>query len=242
MTGGERRSRSMRSSGSACRSKQQLKTSALTRRFEELALQLKKLDESKRYENTEYFPGYRIEQSDFLNWKVKARHLLSLSCGKSSEHLLQFIETEKPTMYRTNYEELQLVGGVFLAAKEDFEGGYLTTVRNLVQAEVFEDELGQAAELLMAGYRAAAAVIAGVVLETTLRQLCTDRGIPIGKLDKMNADLAKEGAYNKLVQKRITASADIRNSAAHGHSDQFKDSDVSEMIAYIEGFLSEQMS
>jgi hypothetical protein len=53
----------------------------------------------------------------------------------------------------------------------------------------------------------AAAVIAGTVLETALRQLC---------LDRMNADLAKAGVYNSLMQKRITALAAIRNRAAHG--------------------------
>jgi hypothetical protein len=35
--------------------------------------------------------------------------------------------------------------------------------------------------------------IAGTVLETTLRQMCLDKQIAIGKLDKMNADLAKAG-------------------------------------------------
>ena len=36
------------------------------------------------------------------------------------------------------------------------------------------------------------------------------------KLGTMNAGLAKQGVYNKLTQKRITALADIRNKAAHG--------------------------
>jgi hypothetical protein len=46
--------------------------------------------------------------------------------------------------------------------------------------------------------------------------MCTEKGLPIGKRDKMNADLAKGGAYHKFRQKQITALADIRNSAAHG--------------------------
>jgi len=79
------------------------------------------------------------------------------------------------------------------------------------------------------------------VLETTLRQLCTDKGIPVGKLDRMNSDLAKAGAYNLLVQKRINALADIRNNAAHGHPDQFKDSDVSDIILYVKTFISEYL-
>ncbi|WP_346659246.1 hypothetical protein [Bradyrhizobium sp. CW7] len=53
----------------------------------------------------------------------------------------------------------------------------------------------------------------------------------------MNADLAKAGAYNSIVQKRITAIAAVRNSAAHGHPETFTEADVRDMISFIERFL-----
>jgi hypothetical protein len=56
-----------------------------------------------------------------------------------------------------------------------------------------------------------------------------------------NADLAKSGAYTVLVQKRITALADIRNNAAHGRPDQFTDRDVDQMMDSIENFVSTQL-
>jgi len=130
---------------------------------------------------------------------------------------------------------------IFSAAKEDFHGGYLSSVRALVQAEVFDSELEQANELLSSGYCAAAAVIAGVFLETALRDLCDRNGIPHGKLDKMNADLAKASVYNILNQKRITALADIRNSAAHGKPDTFTNQDVDSMIKDVNRFLSDYL-
>ena len=49
----------------------------------------------------------------------------------------------------------------------------------------------------------------------------------------MNSDLAKAGIYNKLQQKRITALADIRNSAAHGKPEEFSGDDVIMMIRDI---------
>jgi len=73
-------------------------------------------------------------------------------------------------------------------------------------------------------------VVAGVVLETTLRRLCEEHGLAIGKLEKMNAELVKAGVYNNLTQKRITALAAVRNSAAHGKLDEFTKDDVSAMI------------
>jgi len=58
----------------------------------------------------------------------------------------------------------------------------------------------------------------------------------------MNADLAKAGIYNKLQQKRITALADIRNSAAHGKPEEFSEDDVKRMIEEIEQFLVIQLA
>jgi hypothetical protein len=144
--------------------------------------------------------------------------------------------------YKTNLEILLRMKAVFDAAQEDFEGGYCTSIRSLVQAEVFDSELEQARALLDAGYASAAAVISGVVLETTLRQLCDNHGLPHAKLDKMNADLAKTGQYSVLKQKQITAWADIRNNAAHGQNDKFSSDDVADMITKVGMFVSEELS
>lgn len=57
----------------------------------------------------------------------------------------------------------------------------------------------------------------------------------------MNSDLAKAGVYNKLQQKRITALADIRNSAAHDDWASFNDDEVKEMIRDVERFLSDHL-
>jgi hypothetical protein len=164
-----------------------------------------------------------------------------MACQKDSEHYRQFVETEKPSSYRSEHEALTELRAVFIAAKEDCEGGYLNSLRNILHAELFSSELDQARELLTNGYTTAAAVIAGVVLETTLRQLVQDNGLLPGSLNRMNADLAKAGCYNLMIQKRITALADIRNNAAHGNSDQFSKGDVSDMIAQVERFVGDHL-
>jgi len=215
--------------------------SILAQRFSELVSQLDEVEATKRQENRGLIEGIYMDNDRLLNWKVKARNLLSKACGKESEHYKDFEKCEKPTGAISNYGIMKQLKAVFLAAKEDYEGGYLNSIRNLVQADVFDNELEQASELHDAGYKLPAAVVAGVVLETTLRQMCTDRSIHIGKLDKMNADLARAGAYNSLVQKQITALAGIRNSAAHGRPEEFTDSDVANMISQIRAFVSSQL-
>ncbi|KAF0200702.1 MAG: hypothetical protein FD173_2254 [Gallionellaceae bacterium] len=145
------------------------------------------------------------------------------------------------TGFSTNHDIFQRLKAIFLAAKEDYEGGYIFSIRSLVQAEIFDSELEQAGELLRAGYVGAAAVIAGVVLETALRDSCSQRSIDMGKLDKMNADMAKAGVYSILVQKQITAFADIRNNAAHGNYEKFNNDDIVSMISRIERILAEHL-
>ena len=180
-----------------------------------------------------------VDDDLLLNWKVKVKNLLLKVCGEESQHFQQFEKNE--TGYTTNYTIFKSLKAVFLAAKEDFEGGYLSSMRALVQAEVFDSELEQAKELLNSGYSTAAAVVAGVVLETALRELCDKEAISHGKLDKMNTDLAKAGVYNKLMQKRITALADIRNSAAHGKPNEFTEQDVTDMIRDVSQFLANHL-
>ena len=127
------------------------------------------------------------------------------------------------------------------AAKNDYDSGYLTSIRSLIHAEVFENELEQAEELLRARYAAPAVVVAGVVLETHLREMAKNRGVATANLDKMNADLARVGAYNSMVQKRITACAGLRNSAAHG-AGGFSPQDAAAMIDDVRRFLTDYPS
>lgn len=210
-------------------------------RFEELEEQASQLESSKKVLRTEIIGGTNeVDSNLLLSWKVKVKNLLSKVCGEDSQHFKQF-EREEERGYYTTYGIFKAFKAVFLAAKEDFEGGYLSSIKTLVQAEVFDSELEQANELFSSGYYTAAAVIAGVVLETALRELCDRSGIPHGKLDKMNSDLAKAGVYNKLNQKRITAIADIRNSAAHGKQDEFTVQDVSDMIKDVSRFLADYL-
>jgi len=205
-------------------------------RFEELEEQLSQIEASKFRQS--YGGGEYVNDELLLGWKVKVRNLLSKVCGEGSQHFKQFEIAENYGIPgTTNLDILKRLKAVFVAAKEDFEGGYLLSIKTLVQAEVFDSELEQASELFSSGYSTAAAVIAGVVLETALRELCDRNGIPHGKLDKMNADLVKAGVYNKLNQKRITALASIRNSAAHGNPEEFTDQDVSDMIRDVNQFL-----
>jgi hypothetical protein len=214
---------------------------ALKRRFDELLVQLDEIEKTK--DRGDSAPEH-VDGLMFLGWKVKARNLLSRACGADSEHYKQFQATEDSARYKNTYNLMLNLNAVFAAAKEDYEGGYLRSIRSLVHAELFDDELELASELLGSGYTVAAAVAARVVLETTIRKFCGDWDLPVRmpdgksmKLDKLNADLAKAGAYDKLTQKEVTWLANIGNDGAHG--DPIKEADAEAMITQVRRFVAE---
>ena len=154
-------------------------------------------------------------------------------------YLSQFKTNLKAGMGDTNISILNRLIPILRAAEDDLKNGFLITIKQLVQADVFDSELEQAKSLLQNGYKNAAAVIAGTVLETAIKEICLNNGIELDrkKLTHLNDELAKAGIYNKLQQKQITALADIRNNAAHGDYDQFTQEHVERMIEDIEKFL-----
>jgi len=185
-------------------------------------------------------PEYEKYRDDvFLNWCVKVRNLLQTACGPNSVHMQAFTTAEASP--KGNMYNFQTCTAVFRAAKDDYEGGYLAKVESLVRAQVFDSALEQAQELYANGYYAPAAVVAGTVLETTIRGMCDAHGIPNGKVDKMNADLAKAGIYNALVQKQVTTMAHVRNKAAHGQTAEYTAADVEAMIKDVERFASSML-
>lgn len=216
-------------------------TSLFLRRFAEIEEQAHAIVATKKSFSTEFRSGEDIESDALVGWAVKALNLIGRTCGESSVHYKTFVANNETGGYSTYLYTLRTLMSIFAAAREDYEGGYIIELKSLVSAELFGSELEQARELHNSGYRSAAAVVAGTVLETALRQMCDKASLPHGKLDKMNADLVKAGAYNTLVQKRITAIAGVRNSAAHGKPDEFTADDVADMIAYVEKFTSEHV-
>jgi len=215
----------------------------LLNRYEQLIQEAETIKSLITTKYSEYSGNYNDLGEDgdaqYLQWKVKVKNLLKLSSGEDSVHYKEFVLSEDMQMYDTNPKVLKRLIPILIAAYDDLKGGFLVSFKQIVQAEVFDSELEQARSLLESGYKNAAAVIAGVVLETAIKELCVNNGIDLEKkkLTRLNDDLAKASVYNTLQQKQITALADIRNSAAHGDYEKFTHQDVETMIKDIERFL-----
>jgi len=183
-----------------------------------------------------------VERELANQWATNCQNVLRRVFGAERDHYQNFTKATRDSI---TFTPAQCAMGMLRAAKDDYEHDYLFDVRRLIQAEVFTDFLEQAQHLFDSGFYQPAAVVAGSVLEDGLRKLCDQHGIPLPdkpKLDKMNADLAKQGVYNKLTQKQVTAFADLRNKAAHGEWDQFTKDDVSQMLAGVLSFMEKHFA
>jgi hypothetical protein len=187
-----------------------------------------------------YAFGY-LDRSLSVRWKVRCVHFLEQLCGTHHHYCKTFEAFSKS--HGTGWANDALI--ILETARDDYKLGHLIEFRVLVEAKVFQEFLEQADYLLSRNYCGAAAVIAGCVLEDGLRKLCLRNSIMLSSkatIEPMNVELAKIGIYNKFVQKKITALADLRNKAAHGEWTEFTEKDVEDMIRDVRRFMEDYFS
>jgi hypothetical protein len=136
--------------------------------------------------------------------------------------------------------------GVLQAATEDISKGWTWTFKERVHAVLFEDFLEMADSLLGDGYKDAAVMIAGGVLEEHLRKLCQKNGIAAEKpggrkpepktLAAMNDQLRNHGTYNQAEWRSVQVWIDNRNDAAHRHYENYDQKQIKRTIEGIRGF------
>jgi hypothetical protein len=139
---------------------------------------------------------------------------------------------------------ITILTGILRALKADYAAGRLQSITELVHADLFSDFLDMANHLYSEGYKDAAAVVAGSVLEGHLRKLSEKNGISVEhngkpkKADAMNAELSSAGVYSKLTQKNVTAWLGLRNHAAHGQYNEYSKEQVALFLQSVGDFLS----
>lgn len=139
---------------------------------------------------------------------------------------------------------LPTLKGLLTALRDDIAQDRTKGILEEHHAQTFGDYLEMADHLLAETSKDAAAVIAGSTLEAHLRALAAKFNVEVSdeygkpkKADKLNADLVKADAYDKGVQKNITAWLDLRNNAAHGHYTKYEAPQVNLVIASVRDFI-----
>lgn len=122
---------------------------------------------------------------------------------------------------------------ILKSVSQRFESS-LFDIKQLLQADVFDDELESARELLNKGFVRGAGAISGVVLEKHLLQVCHNHNVKLRKkhpsLGDYNEALKKEIIIDVATWRFISHLADIRNLCSHKKKKDPKEEDVSDLI------------
>ncbi len=223
-----------------------MNTQPLIEQLEKILSDFSALAANSKHNDLSDLPKH--ERQALVTRAVTAVHRIA---GRSSTYSAE-IERLFATMPSISHHVTSIVG-VVAALLSDVKDGHLQSLIDLVQADTFADFLDMSQHLHDAGYKDAAAVIAGSTLESHLRGLCVKFNIPTEvtkaddsvtakKTESMNSDLAAVSVYSKLDQKSITAWLDLRNKAAHGKFTEYQTEQVSLMLAGIRDFISRTSS
>jgi hypothetical protein len=203
-------------------------------------LKLHRTADSSTWGGREYIPDKRA----LHGWAASSRNLIASAVGRESEYYLAFADAIGTCSWA---DEMYPCIGILESLRQDWDAGLLVSRELLIAADAFEGFLEQADYLLSEHYKDAAAVLVGGVLESTLRKICDVHGVPYGPKDTiepLNVALAKQTPplYNKLVQKQITAWADLRNNAAHAHYDRYEEGNVADMLKWVREFAARHLA
>lgn len=138
--------------------------------------------------------------------------------------------------------DLAAMRGVFLAAKSDYEGGYLFRVEATLSGEIFGDFVVVAKAALADGQKDVAAVLACAALEDALKRFGRLKGLQVdGKAmqEVVNA-LKGKGLVSGPQRSILDTMPKIRDAAMHADWGKITPQDVGSVIGFVEQFLLTQ--
>ena len=133
---------------------------------------------------------------------------------------------------RSVQQQVNIVGSI----KSRFESS-LFDIRQLTQADVFDSELETAKELVKNGFLRAAGIVAGVVLERHLKEVCTRRNVTVRKrrpqLSDLNDRLKDTGVIDTAQWRFNQHLGDLRNLCAHDDASEPSRDQVNDLVAGV---------
>jgi hypothetical protein len=193
-----------------------------------------------------------VEFEKFTEWKLKCVTLLENCIPVKSTHIAHIENISKSI---NKLSDFLSIFAALKAIREDFEKGFLGDLALKVASELAIDYMEQAEQLLDEDGAACyghvpATVLAGAVLEKSLRILCDKQSPPIPVTDKNGRNLTlyplinalqKADVFNRTKASILESWANIRNHAAHGEIDKFDKGDVELMIKGVKQFLADYL-
>lgn len=177
----------------------------------------------------------RKQMAECSAWITAAQNAVHLVATSPSEPYRLKVDhiAGKPHGYII-HEGVRELASVLRNMADDAKAGLLASVANQARAETFDDFLDHADAYLREGKKNEAGVIAGVVFEDTMRQICRNESIAEKglKLDGLITELTTRGELSGVKAKRARVAAHVRTKASHAQWDEYELEDVRATIEF----------
>jgi hypothetical protein len=206
--------------------------STFAQRFAELEQSFGKIP----YKSSQY-EGRYVADGMWRGWATSVLSLFSAVFGETSAQWNHF----KAAYDGCNGGESSVAAlkALFLAAKDDFDGGYVFDADLRISGEVFGDFVVLAKQALSDGHKDVAAVLACAALEDALKRLALAKNLVVN--DKTMSEIVNALKANGVVagaqKSLLDAMPRIRNMAMHAEWSKISAPDVSSVLGFVEQLL-----
>ena len=140
--------------------------------------------------------------------------------------------------------DLAATRGVFLAAKADYEGGYLFRVEATLSGEIFGDFVVAAKAALADGQKDVAAVLACAALEDALKRFALMNGLDVSDkgMQEVVGALKSKGLVGGAQKTLLDTMPKIRDYAMHANWEKLTAQDVGSVLGFVEQLLLTKFS
>jgi hypothetical protein len=206
------------------------------KRFAELEKEMNALSHTINPGGTE--PIY--DTIPFQKWSSSVMHLIKSVFGEPSPHyqnIKQAYENLPPSVYWAVRGDV--LKGIFKAAKEDFDGRYLFSVKAAISGEIFGDFVSLAKAALSESYKDVAAVLVCAALEDALKRYAALNDLDVNDkvMQEVVAAIKAKGLVTGAQKTLLDSMPKIRDYAMHAKWDKITSQDVGSVIGFVEQFL-----
>jgi len=181
-------------------------------------------------------------EAGWRKWATSAQHLIATTFGEHSPHYRNFTSLWSECQgFQSQVDGLR---GVFLAAREDYEGGYSLSLNARISGDPLGDFVNLARAALDEDAKDVAAVLACAALEDALKRFAAMNELEVSDKviqDVVNA-LKSKGLVTGAQKSLLESMPKIRDYAMHANWAKITGSDVASVIGFVERFLLEKFS
>ena len=181
----------------------------------------------------------------FYSWAGSSLNLMQGIFGESSPHYKQF-QSELARISNNYIDERHYHSfiGIFQAAKNDFEGGFIFEVERQVAGEMFGDLVALAKVSLAEGHHTVALVLASAALEDALKRYARSLEIDVEDrtMEQVVNALKTKGVVTGAQKALLSAMPKVRNHAMHADWEKLTPQDAGSVIGFVEAFLLSNFS